>query len=44
MENRTVEHSILLVSELKLLTTITINHLNIANNESSNNVYSEIYL
>lgn len=45
MENRTsIEHSIYLISKVKLLTTITVNHLNIANNGSSNKVHREFYL
>lgn len=45
MENRTsIEHSIFLISEVKLLIIITVNHSNIANNEFSNNVHSKIYL
>lgn len=45
MKNRTsIEHSIFLVSKLKLLTLIIINYLNIPNNESGNNLHSEIYL
>lgn len=44
MENRTsIEHSIFLISEVKLLIIITVNHSNITNNEFSNNVH-KIYL
>lgn len=45
MKNLTsIEHSIFLTSEVKLLIVITVNHSNIANNEFSNNVHSKIYL